>query len=895
MVLSKGEKVMRNELLVALFIAVFAVAGWAAVWNGEKYINWYTEHELESIYTISTAEQLAGFADLVNSGTDFEGKTIILSADIALNDIDSDPLLSWPGIGVFVTGAQKSFKGTFDGGGHVISGIHNDKGLFGYVENGTIKNIGVVASSISGKLNGQYPIGGLVTRNKGRIINCYSLASVGNNPITGGLVGRNFCGAEISNSYSAGTVTCKSQSGVCHFGGLVGDDSNETGCENPPKIVNSYHNGYDNSYGTKTDEMQSEAFVDLLNNFLNDVVVPEFPAVMNKWTYTPNEYPKFSTATVSAFPGDGTETNPYTISTKKQLENFSRISIKKSFEDQYIKLGDDIVLNDTMNWESWSNDNQPDYEWIPIESFKGIFDGDGHIISGVYVNSPDDDSGLFKSLGNNGIIKNLGMVAFYINGNEYVGGLVGKSEGREIINSYAIGSVRGYTYAGGLAGWNNNTTGITNSYFVGSVGGDGIYSQYSGLANPLNSTFFDNIITNSYYDREVMGERLDDYDAYGKITRAMKSKSTYESGNWDLKDIWELDNSINNGYPYLRVPVKNIVSTIDATYNIPADLNVTVQPNRARQKTITWTVDNDKAEISEGKITFKTAGNVTIKATITNGLSVSKNYDTTFSINVKKATPPTPTTPTNLTAIYGQTLADVTPSLNGGLSWVTPTQPVGNAGKQMHNAQFTPSDVNNYNVLPLSLEVEVKKAQPSYTKPSNLTAAYGQTLSQVSLSGGWSWMDITKNVGNPGKQSFDAQFTPSDINNYEIIPNISLEITVNPAQYCVFTKGKACLSGSYNVCQAGGKLSNTCPYLNNIVTPITLQQILSSNIQIQTTPTAILLSNLPPNAKIEAYNLQGKRIYSAHPENPKILRIGVQTKGMYIVKVNDNILRVLVM
>jgi len=65
---------------------------------------------------------------------------------------------------------------------------------------------------------------------------------------------------------------------------------------------------------------------------------------------------------------------------------------------------------------------------------------------------------------------------------------------------------------------------------------------------------------------------------------------------------------------------------------------------------------------------------------------------------------------------------------------------------------------------------------------------------------------------------------------------------------------------------------------------------------------AISLSNLPPNTKVEVYNLQGKRIYSAYPENnhpadvrqressvgaSQILRIGVQTKGIYIVKIGN--------
>ncbi|MDR2582834.1 MAG: CotH kinase family protein [Fibromonadaceae bacterium] len=52
------------------------------------------------------------------------------------------------------------------------------------------------------------------------------------------------------------------------------------------------------------------------------------------------------------------------------------------------------------------------------------------------------------------------------------------------------------------------------------------------------------------------------------------------------------------------------------------------------------------------------------------------------------------------------------------------------------------------------------------------------------------------------------------------------------------------------------------------------------------TPIAntIVLENMPSNTKIEVYNLQGKRIYSGYSENSGILKIPVQTKGIYIIK-----------
>ncbi|MDR2595360.1 MAG: T9SS type A sorting domain-containing protein [Fibromonadaceae bacterium] len=68
---------------------------------------------------------------------------------------------------------------------------------------------------------------------------------------------------------------------------------------------------------------------------------------------------------------------------------------------------------------------------------------------------------------------------------------------------------------------------------------------------------------------------------------------------------------------------------------------------------------------------------------------------------------------------------------------------------------------------------------------------------------------------------------------------------------------------------------------------------LVGNILVNTTTNTIQLSNLPPNANIEIYNIQGKRIYSAHSENPNILEIGVQT-GMYIIKINSQTIRAIV-
>jgi len=70
-------------------------------------------------------------------------------------------------------------------------------------------------------------------------------------------------------------------------------------------------------------------------------------------------------------------------------------------------------------------------------------------------------------------------------------------------------------------------------------------------------------------------------------------------------------------------------------------------------------------------------------------------------------------------------------------------------------------------------------------------------------------------------------------------------------------------------------------------TPISLPQILSGNLRVQAMDNVIEIANLPNNAKIETYSLQGKLIHSSNSENSQILIIPVQTKGMYIVKVKS--------
>ena len=164
------------------------------VWDGTTDTSWYN-YEQTTTFEISTAEQLAGLAQLVNGGTNFSGKTIKLMADIQLNELDENGMPTaaegktepsqWTPIGT----SQKKFAGTFDGDGHTITGLYiNDtaagynayKGLFGNIAAGAkVQNL-IVTGDVAAKEKNSKPryVGGIVGFNSGTVQNCGFQGSV---------------------------------------------------------------------------------------------------------------------------------------------------------------------------------------------------------------------------------------------------------------------------------------------------------------------------------------------------------------------------------------------------------------------------------------------------------------------------------------------------------------------------------------------------------------------------------------------------------------------------------------------------------------------------------------------------------------------------------------------
>ena len=146
----------------------------------------------------------------------------------------------------------------------------------------------------------------------------------------------------------------------------------------------------------------------------------------------------------------------------------------------------------------------------------------------------------------------------------------------------------------------------------------------------------------------------------------------------------------------------------------------------------------------------------------------------------------TPSTPT-LTDQTGDLNARVTYSYAAADSgsvqtWDIQNPPALNAGTYRMYASIGDTD-NYYGCEAVYCEFVVAKATPTYTAPTGLTAKYGQTLADVTLPGGWSWMNSSESVGDASTvtKTFQAKFTPKDTENYNTVENIELEVTVNKA------------------------------------------------------------------------------------------------------------------
>ena len=452
---------------------------------------WYGDGSATK-YTIRSAEELANFAQLVNSENDFSGKTITLGKNIVLDGSD------WTPIGT----KDNPFKGTFNGGNgstyYTISNLNGD--LFGVVKNGTVQYVTIDGGKgrLVGELESgsvQYCMstaevtgstGGLVGQNSGTVNRCYYYhAGSKNTPAVGG---------------GSGTVTkCFYLADTSTFGAKSSDIGARTAEEfQLGRVAYELRKTYDAWVydTTKTEKMpqlgnasasltmaaaselkltkpdnQPEGVVVTLGNDSDKKTLTD--AAGNQYYYAASGYPG-GVSGVSDVPVTFTAPTGYQIvfapaATQVGGKDYLRITgsnveytyslvkadirwyenagaekncVLKSADELmgFCLLANGSIDGEPKDFNGWtlSLGNSIDLEnseWKPIPSFAGEFNGMSHEIKGLNVNYTDDDSnsktaGMFEKLVSPGQILNLAVSGSVKADGKInnVGGIVGTTE-----------------------------------------------------------------------------------------------------------------------------------------------------------------------------------------------------------------------------------------------------------------------------------------------------------------------------------------------------------------------------------------------------------------------------------------------------------------------------------
>ncbi len=251
--------------------------------------------------------------------------------------------------------------------------------------------------------------------------------------------------------------------------------------------------------------------------------------------------------------GDGSEADPFVISCAREFINFrDEVNKGNNFEGKYIKLESDISL------KNYCGEGKGD--WTPIGSFQNIssnekafngsFDGDGHTVSGLYIENGGDGSGLFSEIETKCTIKNLNAEGF-VQSTGKTGGIVAHASRNTVIDNCSfsgtisssgsrVGGISGEAYniinckveanvtgngnTGGVVGFLKSGGKIDNCSFSGTISSSG--SRVGGISgeayNIINCKVEADVTGNGNTGGVVgflkSGGKIDNCSFKGKVT-----------------------------------------------------------------------------------------------------------------------------------------------------------------------------------------------------------------------------------------------------------------------------------------------------------------------------------------------------------------------------------------
>ncbi len=365
-------------------------------------------------------------------------------------------------------------------------------------------------------------------------------------------------------------------------------------------------------------------------------------------------------------------TSTYHIQTAAQLRGFAALqnglydwssgsavqtAAPRDFTGKTIVLDNDILLCDTTDWQFWGR-GAYGLPWKSIGSgysgeivtFNGTFDGQGHVIYGLYVElggmRGTEIGGLFGTTGDDAVIQNVGIEAAVLDAQRhntpgvkndhtwyypgfqnanYLGMLSGGYAKAEIKQCYAIGRIYN-VYNGGFPGFVNASDSVVNCYARIDIYQDnylqrdsldpaGAFNFYNNSGNKMVNCYNAGKTqkvgmsgTTSYYNKELVAKPENTRGATS--TFSMKTMSNYTG--WDFDNVWVRNDAVNDGYPVLRIfhpglqnspdpiTVTGITlqeTNVDVVVGDSIQLHASVVPANAANQKIHWDLANAVSKI----------------------------------------------------------------------------------------------------------------------------------------------------------------------------------------------------------------------------------------------------------------------------------------------------------
>ena len=273
-----------------------------------------------------------------------------------------------------------------------------------------------------------------------------------------------------------------------------------------------------------------------------------------------------------AMPAFATGTEEETAAT----EATEATEVTEIFETIYIKDAEDLLeLAENCRLDTWSvgklvilkaDLSLDDADFLPIPTFGGIFDGNGHMISGLHMTEHVTPAGLFGELCATGIIKNLTVSGTVAPGGDaqFVGGIVGENYGT-ITDCSFTGSIVGSSNTGGIAGVNALTGKIAGCRTSGTILGSDMTGGIAGcnlgiMVSCENKAYVNTISVDPTINPEdITFDFLTDYSKLTSLDTSTAAMDTGGIAGYSSGIIESCKNKASIGYPHIGYNVGGIV------------------------------------------------------------------------------------------------------------------------------------------------------------------------------------------------------------------------------------------------------------------------------------------------------------------------------------------------